>query len=240
MARSASAPHRQEYCRPGAGGQHSIVARDTALAGFFLIVGTRTKSFMMQRDLRLDGRRSSIRMKVGEVGELSARYAPGQGEGFARLHLGGIDARGKKCRADQSKVGEPGNLGKRSRLPRFPGYRTASKRRFERKRVLHCSDGNVGVLRKNGEIADRLRSDCCSSSIRRMPSHLKLIVEKHSDGYVADPLGIGRGAILGQGDRYEGALADVRSAFAFHVQTFRGQSLAAAEDGPVLEALGVE
>jgi hypothetical protein len=126
-------------------------------------------------------------------------------------------------------------------LAGFPGCRTASKSRFERKRVLHCSDGNVGVLCKNGEIGDRLRNDFCSSSIHYMPSHLKLIVEKHSDGYVAYPFGIGRGAILGQGDsRYEDALADVRSAFAFQVQTFGGRSLAAAEDGPVLGALGVQ
>ena len=59
-----------------------------------------------------------------------------------------------------------------------------------------------------------------------MPSHLKLVVEKHPDGYVAYPLGIGRGAILGQGDTYEESLADVRSAIAFHVETFGGESLA--------------
>jgi hypothetical protein len=124
-------------------------------------------------------------------------------------------------------------------LAGFPGCRTASKA-GSNGRGMPYSGGNVGVLRKNGEIADRLRSDCFSSSVSRMPSHLKLIVEKHSDGYVAYPLGIGRGAILGQGDSYEEALADVRSAFAFHVQTFGGESLAPAEDGSVLEALGVQ
>jgi hypothetical protein len=82
----------------------------------------------------------------------------------------------------------------------------------------------------------RLRSDCCSSNISDMPSHLKLVVEKHSDGYVAYPLGIGRGAILGQGDSYENALADLRSAIAFHVETFGEESLAPGEDGPVLQA----
>lgn len=91
-----------------------------------------------------------------------------------------------------------------------------------------------------GETEDSLRSDYCSSSICSMPSHLKLVVEKHSDGYVAYPLGIGRGAILGQGDSYEDALADVRSAIAFHVETFGGESLAPAEDGPVLEAFVAE
>jgi hypothetical protein len=101
-------------------------------------------------------------------------------------------------------------------------------------------DGNAEVLHKDGEIEDRLRRDCGSPNISCMPSHLKLIVEKHSDGYVAYPLGIGRGAILGQGDSYEEALANVRFAIAFHVQTCGGESLAPAEDGPVLEALGVQ
>ena len=44
--------------------------------------------------------------------------------------------------------------------------------------------------------------------------------KKHSDGIVAYPLGLARGAVLGQGDSYEEALADVRSAVAFHLETF--------------------
>jgi hypothetical protein len=39
-----------------------------------------------------------------------------------------------------------------------------------------------------------------------MTSNLKLVVEKHPDGYVAYPLGIGRGAIIGQGDSDKAAL----------------------------------
>jgi predicted RNase H-like HicB family nuclease len=39
----------------------------------------------------------------------------------------------------------------------------------------------------------------------------KIIVEKHPDGYVAYLLGI-KGVIVGQGDTYEEALADVKSA----------------------------
>jgi len=79
-----------------------------------------------------------------------------------------------------------------------------------------------------------------SSKIGCMPSHLKLVIEKHPDGFVAYPLGLGRGAILGQGDTYEAALADVRSAIAFHVETFGPESLAPAEDGPILEAFVTE
>ena len=48
---------------------------------------------------------------------------------------------------------------------------------------------------------------------------LKIIVEKHPDGYVAYPLGL-KGVALGQGDTYEEALADVKSAITFHIKTF--------------------
>ncbi len=48
---------------------------------------------------------------------------------------------------------------------------------------------------------------------------VKIIVEKHSDGYVAYPLGL-KGVIVGQGDSYEDALADVKSAINFHVESF--------------------
>lgn len=48
---------------------------------------------------------------------------------------------------------------------------------------------------------------------------IKIVVEKHSDGYVAYPLGL-KGAVIGEGDTYDQALADVRSAIRFHIETF--------------------
>lgn len=48
---------------------------------------------------------------------------------------------------------------------------------------------------------------------------IKVIVEKHPDGYVAYPLGL-KGVVVGEGDTYEEALADVKSAIQFHIDTF--------------------
>jgi predicted RNase H-like HicB family nuclease len=48
---------------------------------------------------------------------------------------------------------------------------------------------------------------------------IKIIVEKHPDGYVAYPLGV-NGTVIGQGDTYEDALADVRSAIRAHIEAF--------------------
>ncbi len=65
----------------------------------------------------------------------------------------------------------------------------------------------------------------------------KIIVEKHEDGYVAYPLGM-NGVVVGQGDSYEDALADVKSAIQFHIETFGDEAFA---PGPsVLEAFVAE
>ena len=52
-----------------------------------------------------------------------------------------------------------------------------------------------------------------------MARQFKIIVEKHPDGYVAYPLGL-KGVVVGEGDTYEDTLSDVKSAIAFHIETF--------------------
>ena len=66
---------------------------------------------------------------------------------------------------------------------------------------------------------------------------LKIIVEKHPDGYVAYPLGV-KGVVVGEGDSYEEAVADVRSALKFHIETFGHEVLGV--ELPVLEAFVAE
>ena len=61
---------------------------------------------------------------------------------------------------------------------------------------------------------------------------VKVIVEKHPDGYVAYPLGM-KGVVVGEGDTYEEALADVKSAIRFHIETFGGDAFEI--DSPILE-----
>ena len=65
----------------------------------------------------------------------------------------------------------------------------------------------------------------------------KIIVEKHPDGYIAYPLGI-KGVVVGEGDTYEEALEDVKSAIKFHVESFGAEVLEV--DPPILEAFIAE
>ena len=48
---------------------------------------------------------------------------------------------------------------------------------------------------------------------------LKIIIEKHPEGYVAYPLGL-KGAVVGEGNTYDEALENVKSAIKFHIGTF--------------------
>ncbi len=65
----------------------------------------------------------------------------------------------------------------------------------------------------------------------------KIIMEKYPDGYVAYPIGL-KGVIVGQGDTYEEALSDVKSAIRFHIESF-GEDVLDVEP-PLLEAFVAE
>lgn len=63
-----------------------------------------------------------------------------------------------------------------------------------------------------------------------MTRRIKIIIEKHKDGYAAYPIGL-KGVVVAQGDTYEDALDDVRSAIRFHIETFGKKQFSA--DAPV-------
>ena len=52
----------------------------------------------------------------------------------------------------------------------------------------------------------------------------KIIVEKHTDGYVAYPIGL-KGVVVGEGDTYAQTVDDVTSAIKFHIETFGAEVL---------------
>ena len=62
---------------------------------------------------------------------------------------------------------------------------------------------------------------------------MKIIIEKHPDGYVAYPIGI-QGVIVGEGDTFDEALHDVQSAIRSHIETFGRESL--ETESPALDA----
>jgi integrase len=71
------------------------IVRDEELPGFFVLVGKTTKTFMVQGDLRADGKRQSIRVKVGEVGRLQTREARAKAKRILGSIVDGVDPRPK-------------------------------------------------------------------------------------------------------------------------------------------------
>ena len=70
-----------------------------------------------------------------------------------------------------------------------------------------------------------------------MKQAFKVVVEKHSDGYVAYPLGL-KGVVVSDGDTYEEALSNVKSAIKFHIETFGSEVF--EEEEPIMEAFVAE
>jgi len=65
----------------------------------------------------------------------------------------------------------------------------------------------------------------------------RIIIEKHPDSYVAYPLGI-KGAVVGEGDTYEEALAAVKSAIRCYIQIFGKETM--ENESPANETFLVE
>ena len=66
---------------------------------------------------------------------------------------------------------------------------------------------------------------------------LKIIVEKHEGGYVAYPVGL-KGTVVGEGDTFDEAVADITSAIKFHIETFGDEEF--ETDEPILDVFIAE
>ena len=53
---------------------------------------------------------------------------------------------------------------------------------------------------------------------------MNIVVERYPDTYVAYPLGV-KGVVAGEGGTYEAAVADLKSALEFHIETFGHDAL---------------
>ena len=78
----------------------------------------------------------------------------------------------------------------------------------------------------------------CNNVYLRVMQNIKIVIEKHPEGYVAYPVGM-KGVVIGEGDTYEEALADVKSAITFHIETF-GNDVFINDESPVIELFVAE
>jgi hypothetical protein len=73
-------------------------------------------------------------------------------------------------------------------------------------------------------------------------NQIKIIIEKYPDGFTGYPLGFKKGAIVGQGDTYEQALEDTKSAINTFVDYYGIDKFLSHFDTeyPILEAYVTE
>lgn len=64
-----------------------------------------------------------------------------------------------------------------------------------------------------------------------MTQQIKIVVEKHPEGFLAYPLGL-NGIVVGEGDTYDEALADVTSAIRFHIEMLGDEAFSCRHEGP--------
>jgi integrase len=157
----------------GAAGQRLV--RDAELAGFFVIVGKRTKTFMVQGDLRANGKRQSVRIKVGEVGELNTREARARAKTVLGSIAKGIDPRPKKAGdaegvdTEECTATEAGAKGPTLRAA-WTRYRDAHLKRKGR------SDGTIENFRDHVE---RLMADWLDQPLSVLGNDPSLVAQRH-------------------------------------------------------------
>lgn len=71
------------------------IVRDSELPGFFVLVGAKAKTFMVQGDLWIGSKRQSLRVKVGDVGDLPTREARAKAKRLLGAISSGVDPRPK-------------------------------------------------------------------------------------------------------------------------------------------------
>jgi integrase len=148
------------------------IIRDTELSGFFVVIGKRRKTFMAQGDLRVNGNRQSVRIKIGEVGELKAREARAR----AKELLGSI-AKGFDPRPEAKSSGDAQEDGAKLVSSSRPTLRSAWTRyldsHLERK---GRSDGTIENFRDHVE---RLMADWLDQPLSVLGDDPSLVAARH-------------------------------------------------------------
>jgi integrase len=151
--------------------------RDTELAGLFLLVGKRKKSFMAQGEFWRDGYREfAVQVKLGEFGTISTREARGK----AKDCLGAI-ARGERP-GEASRI-KPGSISLRQAWVRYRDGHMIRKGRSE------------GTIENYRDHMERLFADWLDKPLARLGRQPKLVAERHDTITEANGAYIANGAM---------------------------------------------
>jgi len=148
------------------------IIRDTEVSGFFVMIGKRTKTFMVQGDLRANGKRQSIRIKIGEVGELKTREARAKAKELLGSIARGVDPRPKaqSSRDAQEDETKPANTNGPTLRAAWTRYRDSHLKRKGR------SEGTIENFRDHVE---RLMGDWLDQPLSVLGNDPSLVAARH-------------------------------------------------------------
>ena len=151
------------------------IVRDAELPGFFVMVGKRTKTFMVQGDLRQNGTRQSLRLKVGEVGEVRTREARAKAKALLGLIGKGVDPRPKEV-----GQGEAPNLAT-SRPGASPDTDLTLRAAWTRYRDVHLErkGRSEGTIENCRDHVERLMADWLDQPLWALGNNPSLVTARH-------------------------------------------------------------
>src|ERR1700730_6484349 len=142
-------------------GRKQYKIRDSALSGFFVLIGKHRKSFMAQGEFWRDGvREFAAQVKLGDFGDMTTREARGK----AKEVLGSI-TRGQ--RPGESSRAIKGGITLRQAWER---YRDAHMKRKAR---------NAGTIENYRDHMERLFADWLDKPLARLCRQPNLVLERH-------------------------------------------------------------
>jgi integrase len=151
-------------------GQHVI--RDTELPGFFLLIGKRKKTFMAQADLRANGRRRSVRVKIGEVGQIKTREARAKAKEILGSIGKGVDPRPKSESSPESKENE-------TRLASYAGPTLRAAWNRYRDSHLQRKGRSDGTIENYRDHVERLMVDWLDQPLSILGNDPSLVASRH-------------------------------------------------------------
>jgi integrase len=139
------------------------------------MVGKRTKTFMVQGDLRLNGKRQSLRLKVGEVGEVRTREARAKAKALLGLIGKGVDPRPK-----EAGEGEAPNLST-SRPEGFLEIDLTLRAAWTRYRDAHLKrkGRSEGTIENCRDHVERLMADWLDQPFWALGNNPSLVTARH-------------------------------------------------------------
>jgi hypothetical protein len=159
-------------------------ARDLDLGGFYLLVGKRTKSFVVAGDLRAGGlRQKTVRMTIGEAGEISCRDARARARAILGQLADGVDPRGR-----QEGAAKPS-----ASVVSGPTLREA----WERYRVSHLlrKKRSPATIAGYQDHVERLFGDWADKPLAQLGADPKAIADRHEAISAANGPTIANGAM---------------------------------------------